>query len=338
MRRLDDEPGVSDVTLLWSVPGREPTMKVVIEGQGASGDEMRRTVRFSRVDARYFEAFRAPMRAGRAFTAADLGARSTAIIVNQEFVDRYGGGEQMLGRRLRYVAQGEPGSAPIGQDGFALPGAYEIVGIAANVPARAHVSDEMPEARVYHPLLPAHAYPTLAMRVTGERAAALPGRLRDLAASLDPALRVNRVQPMIAIFRGDKTEELWAAVSLVGVTLATLLLASGGIYALMSVTVSQRRREIGIRAALGAEPRRILGSIFRRAFVQLGIGAALGAIPAALAVPYREMTGGLVTAGEMAGLTIGVVLLMLVVGLGAAYGPARRGLRIQPTEALRADG
>ena len=335
--RLQAEPGVSDVMLLWSVPGREPTMKVVFEGEAAGGAENRLTVRFSRVDARYFDAFRTPMRAGRAFTAADLTTRSTSVIVNQEFVDKYGGGGQMLGRRIRYLSHGAPGSEPIGQDGFALPGSYEIVGIAGNLPARAQVTEGMPEARVYHPLLPAHAYTTLTLRVTDERAAALAGRVRDLASALDPALRVNRVQPMLEIFRGDKTEELWGAVLLAVVTLATLLLASGGIYALMSVTVSQRRREIGIRAALGAEPRRILGTIFRRVFVQLAIGAVLGAIPAALAVPYRELTGGLVTTAEMMGLTVGVVGLMLVVGLAAAYGPARSGLRVQPTEALRAE-
>lgn len=337
IRRLDAEPGLSDVTLLWSVPGREPTMKVVIEGEPGGG-ETRRTIRFTRVDARYFEAFHTPMRAGRAFTASDLTVRSNAVIVNQEFVDQFGAGADMLGRRMRYVPSDGPDAVPIGQDSFALPGSYEIVGIAGNLPARPHVSGEMPEARVYHPLLPAHAYTTLAMRVTDDRAAALPGRLRELAAALDPALRVNRMQPMIDIFRDDKRDELWASALIAGVTLATLLLASGGIYALMSVTVSQRRREIGIRAALGAEPRRILAAIFRRVFAQLAMGAALGAIPVALTVPYPEITRGLVTTAEMTVLIVGVVGLLLLVGLGAAYGPARRGLRIQPTEALRADG
>jgi predicted permease len=338
IRHLDEERGLSDITLLWSVPGREPTMKVVFDGETASGEEDSLTVRFSRVDARYFEAFRTPMRAGRAFTAADLSTRSTAVIVNQEFVDRYGGGRQMLGRRIRYLSHGRPGSEPIGQDGFALPGSYEIVGIAGNLPARERVTEGMPGARVYHPLLPAHAYTTLAMRVTDEAAPALAGRLRDLAAALDPALRVNRVQPMLDIFRGDKTEELWGAASLAGITLATLLLAAGGIYALMSVTVSQRQREIGIRAALGAEPRRILSAIFTRVLAQVGAGALIGAMIASLLIPAAGLVTGPLSRFEIVALLASVVGLIIAIGLAAAYGPARRGLRIQPTEALRADG
>lgn len=122
------------------------------------------------------------------------------------------------------------------------------------------------------------------------------------------------------------------ALTLALVTLSVVLLSTAGIYALMSFTVSQRRREIGIRTALGADPYRILRSIFSRAAVQLAIGVALGLGVAAL---LENLTGGEVMNGRGAVLLPAVSLLMMSVGLLAALGPARRGLEVQPTEALR---
>ena len=115
-----------------------------------------------------------------------------------------------------------------------------------------------------------------------------------------------------------------------GVSLSVLLLSSAGIYALMSFTVSQRRKEIGIRIALGADRKRIIASIFSRALAQLAVGAVLGvAAGAAL-----NRGGGLMQDSGPVVLPL-VALFMMAVGFVAALGPARRGLRIEPTEALR---
>ena len=138
---------------------------------------------------------------------------------------------------------------------------------------------------------------------------------------------------------GVSPKKFWETViggwGLALLTLSVLLLSAAGIYALMSFTVTQRRREIGIRAALGAEPLRLLASIFARALRQLTIGVAVGIGVAAL---LDWGTAGEFTGGEGAVLLAGVAAFMIIVGLLAAVGPARRGLRIQPTEALRADG
>jgi putative ABC transport system permease protein len=121
------------------------------------------------------------------------------------------------------------------------------------------------------------------------------------------------------------------------VILSVLLLSAAGIYAMMSFTVAKRRREIGIRAALGADPRRILTGIFARAAAQLGTGVLAGiTFVAALEVlgwTNPSEAGGVLDDEWI--LLPGVAALMLVVGLLAALGPARRGLAIQPTEALR---
>jgi ABC-type antimicrobial peptide transport system permease subunit len=126
-----------------------------------------------------------------------------------------------------------------------------------------------------------------------------------------------------------RTTALVAAVAM----LTVLLLSAAGIHALMSFTVAQRTREIGIRSALGAHPRQILGSIFARAVRQVGLGVLVGVGVAALLL---RVTGGKISGTGAAMLLMGATL-MAVVGLLAALGPARRGLRIQPSEALRAD-
>jgi len=129
-------------------------------------------------------------------------------------------------------------------------------------------------------------------------------------------------------------EEQWIrrleAAMLGGISLSVLLLSSAGIYALMSFTVSQRRREIGIRIALGAERKRIIVGIFSRALGQLAVGAALGVVMAA----GFERGNNLMEGNATVVLTL-VALFMIGVGFVAALGPARRDLRIEPTEALR---
>jgi ABC-type antimicrobial peptide transport system permease subunit len=118
------------------------------------------------------------------------------------------------------------------------------------------------------------------------------------------------------------------------VILSVLLLSAAGIYALMSFTVTRRRREIGIRTALGADSHRILRSIFSRAVGQLTIGVVVGIGLAAL---LDNLAGGDLREGAGAMLFLLVAALMLTVGLLAAIGPARRGLRIEPMEVLKAD-
>jgi ABC-type antimicrobial peptide transport system permease subunit len=108
------------------------------------------------------------------------------------------------------------------------------------------------------------------------------------------------------------------------------MLSAAGIYSLMSITVSQRRKEIGIRMALGANRTRIVASIFARALGQLAMGAAAGAAVAAA----LEQRGNLMR-GDGAVVLPAVALFMMLVGLVAALGPARRCLQIEPTEALR---
>ena len=102
----------------------------------------------------------------------------------------------------------------------------------------------------------------------------------------------------------------------------------------MSFAVSQRRREIGIRSALGASSMDVLRSVFSRVAVQIGMGVVLGVVGAMMIAPLGD---DVVLAEQLAMVTPAIALLMVLVGVVAAYGPARRSLRIQPTEAVKAE-
>jgi ABC-type antimicrobial peptide transport system permease subunit len=161
-------------------------------------------------------------------------------------------------------------------------------------------------------------------------------RVRVVAAAVDPTLRIEAVQPLGNLDNPIRSLVRMAAL-VIGLTVLTVLgLATAGIYALTSFNVTQRRREIGVRSALGAQPGRVLASVFARIGMQLGIGVFIGLFGA---VAVERTLVSAITFGPPLGVSafIAVTLLMVAVGVLAAWGPARRGLRIGPMEALRSD-
>jgi hypothetical protein len=164
-------------------------------------------------------------------------------------------------------------------------------------------------------------------RVTDPEAFA--ARLRAVAADVDPTIRLTDVQPLARVGGGEAAMN-WTLTSVAWlVSSIVLLLAATGIHSLMSFTVARRTREIGIRAALGAGPGRIVAGIFSRAFLQVGAGVLAGSGLAALL--------GLGSTREVL-LLLAADATMLLAGMIACAVPLRRALRIDPTEALRAEG
>ena len=145
-------------------------------------------------------------------------------------------------------------------------------------------------------------------------------------------MRLNDILPMDEVYRQEQMGMHLTALAVGLGTLSVLLLSAAGICALMSFTVARRRREIAIRAALGAGPRRILGSILSRALWQLASGVVVGVAVAAL---VEAATRGELMDGQGAVLLPAISALMTAVGVLAALRPAREGLRIQPAQALK---
>ncbi len=338
-RRLEAEPGVADVTFSMTTPGSEPVTWIEVDGvpmptgsphnySPAAGTNEGHAVRMTRVGANFFQGFGVPLLAGRLFESGDASPASNTVVVNRTFVEQVMGGKSALGSHFRYVGRGWSAPADL-----QLGSWYEIVGVVEDFPRP--VQPGLVEARLYHPVPPGAVHPAvLAVRLQGGTPADFAPRLREIGAALDPTLQMQGIHPLEYGVLQARSMLRMGALVLAIVTLSVLLLSAAGIYALMSFTVTRRRREIGIRAALGADPRRILASIFSRALGQLALGLMVGTAAAFLLEWLTE--------GELMGGNAGVVLpivaaITATVGLLAAMGPARRGLRIQPTEALRED-
>jgi ABC-type antimicrobial peptide transport system permease subunit len=294
-------------------------------------------VQYNRVDVDFFRAFEVPILAGRGFEAADIAPAGSGsgpafeggpVVVSQTFAQRVFGGDA-LGRRIRYVGRSGYATAQNVESGRW----YEIVGIARDFPSGVSPAMRGSVLKVYHALAAGQVEPAaILIRVRGGAPSTFTQRLREITAAVDADLHLRKIRGLDEALRSEQwISRLQAAVA-GAVTLSVLMLSSAGIYALMSFTVSQRRREIGLRRALGAEWKRIVLSIFSRALGQLALGATLGA---ALGVAFEKASGGNLMRGNAAVVLPVVALVMVVMGLLAALGPARRSLRIQPTEALR---
>jgi hypothetical protein len=341
-RRLKDDSRVREVTFSLTSPGRE--LAVVLEAEGApvpvdavnynvvEGTKRGTLVRFNRVAPNFFSAFDVPVSIGRGLTAADASADAAGVtpgvLVSRGLVDQVFSGANPLGRRIKYVGRSReaPASAVV------LERWYEIVGVVPDFPIPGSFDDES-EGRVYHAVAAGDVYPArLNVRVRTGDPAALADPLRDLGASIDPNVQLLDVSTAEIAFKREQGMMRLIGVSLALVILSVMLLSSAGIYSLMSFTVARRRREIGIRAALGANRNRILVSIFSRVLAQLCAGAVLGLIAA---VGLEQVLEGDILRNYRAMLLPLVVLLMTTIGVIATIGPVRQGLRIQPIEALR---
>ncbi|MGH7506799.1 MAG: FtsX-like permease family protein, partial [Longimicrobiales bacterium] len=266
-----------------------------------------------------------PVLAGRTFRAADATEDATAVIVNRSFVERLGAGN-VLGRRVRFVGR----SGDIDADQIEMDPWFEIVGVVDDFPNR--LDPGIPAAKVYLPAGEAAVHWMVHVHVRGGTPTSFARRLREVATTLDPRLQVRAMQPLDIVIREEQRGMQLGALGIAAVTLSVLLLSAAGIYAMMSFAVTRRRREIGIRAALGAHPRRLLGAIFTRALAQLSIGVVVGLLITALVDVAAD---GETMGGNRAVLLPAVAAFMMAVGLLAALGPARRGLAVQPTEVLR---
>jgi putative ABC transport system permease protein len=308
VRRLEAEPEVTAVTVTATPPGMEYPARIEVEGEA----DMPYRVGTARVDAQFFDALDAPILTGRPFHPEDAGA--PVAIVNQSFVRLVGG--NAIGRRVRFAAD-EPW--------------LEVIGVTSDFSNQ--MEPDYPTGKVYRAIAPGDVYPSMiTMRIATGSPVTFQRRLREITMGLDPTLRLREVFTLERVMREEQAGWRIGGWGLGALTLSVLLLAAAGIYAMMSFTVAQRRREIGIRTALGAHPRQLLKSIFARALRQLGIGVAVGLGVAA----FLDLgTGGEFTGGGGVVVLVGVAAFMMAVGLLAALGPARRGLRIQPTEALK---
>jgi hypothetical protein len=317
-RRLSTDPGVERITFADRLPV-EDQFKYQIEVDTLVGGPTT-GLRYStlvHVSHGFFAAFGTSVVSGRDFTPTDF-ETGRVLIVNEAFARYVLGGRNPIGQRIRIVS-GEVESAT-GKDW------YEIVGMVRNFGWQ--LPEPQEQSAMYRPTLPLVGRAgQVAIRVRDPEAFAT--RLRTIAADVDPTIRLTDVQPL-AQAGGGEAKGNWALTSVAWlISFVVLVLSATGIHSLMSFTVARRTREIGIRAALGASQSRIVAGIFSRAFLQISAGVLVGSgLTALLGVDSMRDVLLLLAADGV----------MLVAGLTACAVPLRRALRIDPTEALRAEG
>jgi hypothetical protein len=228
------------------------------------------------------------------------------------------------------------GKSPVGarirtlqRDSERAPGPWhEIVGVVTDL--WTFPADWSGTAYVYRAASVAEVdSAVVAVRVAGN-AASLGPRVAALAPQVDAGLHVRDIVTLDDIAAQEHTRMVGTSVVFGSVLLVAVVFSAAGLYALMAVAVARRTREIGIRLALGANPRHVLRSVFARAGRQLGGGIIAGnSIILLLAWRADSLTAGLLVSSVITSV------IMAAVGVLACAGPARRALRIQPTEALR---
>lgn len=321
MAKIAAEPGVSAVTFSSGVPGFGPGGRVVQFDKRGTQDDAE--VSYLDVSLDMLRTYDAEIVMGRGFEATDLGA-ARSVVVNQTFAKKFLAGRNPIGERFRYKE---------------LLGEYQIVGVVRDFPSFPQSVTLDGEPVVYHP---ARAGDLQTFVISAKYEGSVPAaaednaftdRFRQIAAGVDPALQLRRVVPLSTYYTNVRSIWRFLALGVGLLTSSVLLLSAAGIYSLMSLTVAQRTREIGIRTALGAQPRRLILNILGRSTWQIAIGLFVGSL---ISVAVLSSTG--LEAPRAAMLISAVAVIMLIVGLLSALAPARRLLRIQATEALRADG
>lgn len=324
MGRLTANPSVVGVTFRTTLPGRAGRIRVEgVTSETPSGE----AVAAIGVHPGFMEVFGARMLRGRSLRLDDVGEAATAVIVNDAFVRQVLRGGEALGRRIRHVSAQERSGAETTAVQW-----YEIVGVSENLMTNP-VNTEAVTPAAYYPVTAAQVERvSLNVRVRGTMPTDFGSTLREIVADTDPTLRLGVVRTL-----ADSNRQDLLIARLVGwivgvVLMSVLLLSAAGIYAMMSFTVTQRHQEIAIRSALGATPWQTLRSIFGRAATQIASGVAVGITVGML---VERLTRGAVLDGRGSILLPAFAFVMTVVALLATVGPAWRGLKIQPTEALR---
>jgi putative ABC transport system permease protein len=281
-------------------------------GQGPSCD-------VRAVDAGYFQTMSIPLLRGRNFSDVEQREKRHVVLINEALARQYFANEDPIGKRLDVAMFDEPFWA-------------EIIGVVGNVRYDSLVDEPPPAAYFSHSDL-TYGFMTLVIRTDGEPTAIAPAVQREIR-SLDPNQPVSDVRSMNQVMSEWVSRSRFNTLLLgLFAGLATLLSAVG-IFGVMNYSVALRTRELGLRLAIGAQPRQVLLLVLRQGLLLTVFGVVIG-LGAAFALT-RLLSGLLfgVAAVDVSTFTT-ISLLLILVSLLACYLPARRAMRIDPLQALR---
>ena len=320
LARVEAQPGVEHASLVrFAQLGFSfAQFQVFAEGRADRNTDEGISTGFNVVGPNYFKTMETPLLRGRDFAEADRKGAPGVVVLNETLAVTLWPGEDALGKRVSVS----------GPDGPFL----EVVGVARDGKYRS--LGEKPHPYIYQPLLQSYdPKMTLVVRTRGEPqsvAAAVREQIRALDANLPVAdVKTLRDQLNLSLFPSRV-----AAWTLGGFGVLALLLAAIGIYGVVSYSVAQRTREIGVRMALGAKEKDVLRLVLGQGLFVIAVGLVLGLLLAVAST--RVIVGFLYGVGAADPLTFaGVPLLLGFVAVVASYIPARRSTKIDPLVALR---
>ena len=312
-------PGVEATGIARILPiVHDLTPDFYLEGQSKEPDNTLRT-NYSAVSPGYFKAMGIPVLAGRVFTAQDTQGAARVAIVSAGLARRYFGNENLIGKRINVTT---------GPEAF-----REIVGVVGDVKQQG-LFDTRPVPQVYEPFAQApNHFMTLIVRTSGDPSALVP-TIRSKVLELDHDLPLQRVTTLDKIvsnsIRGPRFVALLFSL-LAGVALVLTLV---GIYGVVSYSVAQRTRELGIRMALGAQSTDVLRLVVIKTMTFVLLGEFIGmAVADRLTEPIR--TSRFTITNEEIAMFGAIAVSLFLVALVACYVPARRATKMDPLVALK---
>jgi len=321
MERFKSFPGVESVGMALITPfgSGGSNAGITVEGrtQDASGKLM--NANWRPVTPEYFATMGIPLARGRAFTAQDTKDTQPVALINEALARAYLPGVDPIGKRVTML------------------GAKErlVVGVVRDHKQTSLDGDVRAEMYFPHAQSPLDGSRTFVLRTTGDPLA-LAGAVRGAVQDLDRDLPITKLQAMETMIAASVAPQRFRTLLLALFAVLALVLAVIGIYGVMAYAVTQRRHEIGIRLALGAQQGDVIGLVLRQGMKLAGVGIVIG-LAGAIGLT-RLLRGLLFGVGPTDPLTFTALpLLLAVVAMLACYLPARQATKVDPLVALRRD-
>jgi putative ABC transport system permease protein len=318
-------PGVQGAGAISGIPFGPGggTRSFAVEGMVLGDNEPNPWGAYRVVDPDFYRTLRIPLIQGRFFTAFDRQDSPPVAIVDRELANRYWPGDDPIGKRVAYQ-----------QDEDGEPLWIEVVGVVGHIATDALDAD--PRVQLYRPYSQVGPFAlSLAVRTQGRPAAAV-GAVRAAVQSVDPNQPIAQVRTLEELLAASVGPRRFSTVLLGVFAAVALLLASVGIYGVMSFDVNRRVQEVGVRMALGARPGRVVGLILWRGVTLAAFGVGVGLLGA---VVLTRLLGSQLHGVEHTDpLTFtAVTALLLAVAILATLVPAWRAARVDPIVAMRAE-
>lgn len=334
LKKLAAIPGVADAGVVSHLPlsGPEPLAPVYVEHAPRPPNTLPPVYPFTMASAGYFRAMHIALLAGRLFTRPDDPTDANSVIVSRAFAEKYwhdSTGRAAIGQRVRVLAN--RWSPIVGVVESVRDTSLEAAAIGQTyLPLNIALAGQPDSLAPFSPPVA-----SIVLRARGEPAS-LAAAVRRALRAIDPSVPVYDLAPLTDVLARATARTRFVLTILAAAASITLVLGAIGLYGVIAYVVTLRTRELGLRLALGAQPRGVLGLVLRDGLVLavVGVGAGL----AAFASVARFLRGFLFEVGPADPLTLSVVAITLLVVAGVACAvPAWRASRIDPLEALRAE-